>query len=191
MKIEVSKKSFFITLGIFLLLAGFFVVRASVNENLPWHSASQVKMANGNDLETEMSSVKNDISQNVFYILSSNQVSCYDEKNKWCTTPPLKYLDRDIVKPKGADRVCLVCSIPTSSSTCRTKFHLGNKILEQRMGSSQKCGINVNKCYDISDVPSGSKFYLEGQDNPGTFTLECSRIIFYNSNNKNNLPIQF
>ena len=51
MKIEVniSKTYLFIIVGAILVLAGSVYVYAGVNEALPWHSASQVKMSNGID----------------------------------------------------------------------------------------------------------------------------------------------
>jgi hypothetical protein len=46
------KKSYLVVLAVFLLIG---IVYAAVDESLPWHSSSQVKLSNGEDLETAFS----------------------------------------------------------------------------------------------------------------------------------------
>ncbi len=54
LEVDVTKRRFFIILGVLLVLSASVVVYAAVNKAQPWHSASQVEMADGRSLQEDI-----------------------------------------------------------------------------------------------------------------------------------------
>ncbi len=50
-EINVTKKRFFVLLGVILIIGGIFGVIGAVSTSLPYHPASQVSLSNGKDLQ--------------------------------------------------------------------------------------------------------------------------------------------
>lgn len=135
MKVEVniSKTYLFIIVGAILILAGSIYVYANVDESLPWHDASMIKMSNGDSIEEGINKL--------YYGYEPGDYQIYLDTNEYLT---------DNLKEDGYEKLKTI-TVGSKGGRVKIQYRIKDDKDANSYGQVRVDGTTVAQCEEKGD----------------------------------------